>query len=88
MDRKDGWDGDVRVDVSDVPAGFYVTTPIVVEAGHLTSVGSIYALPEAKQGAADFSKTKLIATAMINGKETTRPVTGLEPITVTAPRSS
>ena len=85
VDRKDDWEGDVRVDVSNVPAGFYVTTPVVVQAGHLTATGSIFALPGAKQGAADFSKMKLTATAMVNGKETSKPVPGLDPISVVAP---
>ncbi|MEI9896249.1 MAG: c-type cytochrome domain-containing protein [Chthoniobacter sp.] len=85
VDRKDGWDGDVRVDVTGVPPGFFVTTPIVVEAGHLTATGSIYALPEAKQGMVDFSGMKLTATASVNGKETSRPVEGLPVIAVAAP---
>lgn len=85
VDRQDGWEGDVRVDISNAPAGFFVTTPVIVQAGHLTATGSIYALPEAKQGAADFSKMKLTATAMVNGKETSKLVTGLDPVSVVAP---
>ena len=38
-DRKDGWEGDVRVDISGVPAGFFVSSPVVVQAGHLTATG-------------------------------------------------
>ena len=85
VDRKDGWDGNVRVDVTGTPPGFFVTTPIVVEAGHLTATGSIYVLPEVKQGTVDFSKMKMTATASVGGKETTRPVEGLPSIAVTAP---
>jgi len=84
VDRKDGWEGDVRVDATGVPEGFYVTTPIVVQAGHLTATGSIYALPGAKQGAADFSKMKLTATANVNGQDINKPVTGLPAIAVAA----
>jgi mono/diheme cytochrome c family protein len=84
-ERKDGWDGDVRIDIAGAPEGFYVTTPIVIEAGHLTATGSIYALPAAKMGAADFSKMKLTATATINGRQISRPVAGLPPIAVAAP---
>lgn len=85
VDRKDNWEGDLRVDVTGVPEGFYVTTPIVVQAGHLTATGSIYALPETKQGVADFSKVKFTATAKVNGTAMSKPVTGLPAITVAAP---
>lgn len=85
VDRKDGWEGDVRVDISGVPAGFFVTTPVVVQAGHLAATGSIYVLPETKPGAVDFSKMKLTATAMVNGKETIRPIASLDTVTVAAP---
>ena len=43
-DRMDGFEGDVRVDVSRTPDGFYVSSPIVVEAGHLTAAGVFAAL--------------------------------------------
>jgi len=76
VDRKDGWEGDVRVDVSGVPAGFFVSSPVVVQAGHLTGTGTIYALPEAKQGAADFKSVKWTATAMIGDKPVTKPLEG------------
>ncbi|HSI11850.1 MAG TPA: c-type cytochrome domain-containing protein [Chthoniobacter sp.] len=85
VDRKDGWEGDVRVDISGAPAGFFVTTPVVVQAGHLAATGSIYVLPETKPGAVDFSKMKLTATALVNDKETTRPIASLDSITVAAP---
>jgi hypothetical protein len=73
------------VDVSGAPAGFFVTTPIVVQAGHLTATGGIYALPEAKMGAADFSGMTLMAKAMVNGKETSKPVEGRAAVAVAAP---
>ncbi|MGB8168176.1 MAG: c-type cytochrome domain-containing protein [Chthoniobacteraceae bacterium] len=85
VDRADGWEGDVRVEVSGVPAGFYVSSPIVVQAGHLTAPGCIYALPEAKMGAADFSQVKLTATATVKGQPATKPVGGFPQITVAAP---
>lgn len=85
VDRKDGWEGDVRVDISDAPTGFFVTTPVIVQAGHLAATGSVYVLPETKPGAVDFSKMKLTATAMVNGKEMSKPIASLDPVTVTAP---
>ena len=43
--RIDDYDGPIRVDITDVPAGFQVTTPLVIEAGQRTAFGAIYAVP-------------------------------------------
>jgi len=43
LDRIDHFNGPVRVDISGVPRGFRVTSPIVVEAGHLEARGGINA---------------------------------------------
>ena len=48
VNRIDEFDGPVRVDFSDVPAGFVVSSPIVVEAGHTEAKGTIYAAADAK----------------------------------------
>ena len=87
--RVDGWEGDVRVDVSNVPPGFFVSSPLIVQAGHLEAAGSIYALPGAAIAEHDFSKVKLVATAMVNGKEVTKDVSGFPKVTVNpAPKRS
>lgn len=83
-DREDGFEGDVRVDVSGVPEGFFISTPIVVQAGHLDAAGCLYALPAAKPGAHDFSNVKLVARTMVNGKALEKPVAGFPKVTVTA----
>src|SRR5205085_9632129 len=44
--RIDGYEGPIRVDIADVPAGFSVSTPIVIEAGHLSANGTIFASPD------------------------------------------
>lgn len=49
IDRWDGFDGEVRIDVEDVPAGLQVTTPIVVEAGQLRAWGAVLAGQEAAE---------------------------------------
>ena len=43
LDRIDHFDGPVRVEISGLPPGFHVTSPIVVEAGHLGAYGVITA---------------------------------------------
>jgi len=85
VDRKDGWEGDVHVDVGNVPPGFFVSSPVVVQAGHLTATGTIYALPEAKQGMADFKGVKWTATGVIAEKPVTKPVDGPMSVAVAAP---
>lgn len=83
--REDGWEGDVRVDIADGPPGFFVSTPIVVQAGHLNAAGSVFAFKDTKPGAHDFSKVKVTATATVNGKAMTKPVGSFQTVTVAAP---
>nr|MDQ3624219.1 hypothetical protein [Verrucomicrobiota bacterium] len=84
-DRRDGFEGDVRVEITGTPEGFFVSTPIVVQAGHLSASGSLYALPNAKGGKADFSKVKVTASASLNGQVVTRSIGGFPQIAVAAP---
>jgi hypothetical protein len=77
--RIDGFDGDVRVDVGGaLPPGYRVTTPIVIEAGHRTATGTIYAAADAAKPAEEVaSQTKLTATATIDGKTVTKEIGSL-----------
>lgn len=84
-DRYDGFDGDIRVDISDVPPGFFISTPLVIEAGHNSVNGTLCARAEAKLGKADFSKIRLSARATVSGTPTERAVKGFTNVTVTAP---
>ncbi len=84
VERADGFDGEVRVEIEGVPPGFFVSTPVIVQAGHLTAAGCVYALPGAKPGAADFSSVKLTATASVNGKNVSKSLAGFPSINVTA----
>lgn len=83
-DREDGFEGDVRVDVSGVPEGFFISTPIVVQAGHLDAAGCLYALPDTKPGPHDFSKVKLTATSMVQGKTVEKSAGVFPKVAVTA----
>ena len=60
-----------------MPAGYKLSTHIVVEAGHTTAEGTIQALADAKQLPADeWKKVKVTATAQIAGQDVTRDVKG------------
>ena len=64
-DRKDGFDGDIVCEITGVPVGWRVTSPIVIQAGHLVAKGSISALPNA----AKWSTAKISAAAEVDGKK-------------------
>ncbi|MEX2141112.1 MAG: c-type cytochrome domain-containing protein [Pirellulales bacterium] len=77
--RIDGFDGDIRVDVGGaLPPGFRVTTPIVIEAGHRTATGTIFAAADAQKPTDEVaSNSKLTATAVIDGKTVTKEIGSL-----------
>ncbi len=68
-ERKDGFDGDIVCEITGVPAGWHVTSPLVIQAGHLQAKGSISALP----GAGKWTAAKISATADIDGKRVSHP---------------
>jgi hypothetical protein len=75
VDRIDGFDEEIRVDIANVPEGFRVSTPIVIQREHRDAKGVIFAEPNAKQPDAEtLKKITVTATATIDGKEVTKPV--------------
>ena len=81
--RIDGFKGPIRVALENLPAGFEapVTT---IEAGQQTATFALYASPMAPDPATDARPMKLVAKAMIDGKEVVREAAGGKP-TVTEP---
>lgn len=78
LDRLDGFDGEVKVETSNLPPGFFTTTPIVIQAGHFTAEGSIYALPDALQPMdKQAGENKVTASAVINGQTVVHEVNNL-----------
>jgi hypothetical protein len=79
VDRVDEFDDEVRIDIAGLPEGFRVSTPIVIQAGHRDAKGVLFAEPDARQPDAEArKKITATATAMIDGKEVTRPVAAFE----------
>ena len=73
--RVDGFEGAIRVDISNLPIGFYATTPLVIQAGHDRAIGTLNALPSAPVPSASALKNvKVTATADVLGKTLTKPV--------------
>lgn len=78
-ERIDGFDGDIRIDVEgQLPPGFSVTTPLVIEAGHRSATGTIVAAADAPPLVdPNASPITLKATALIDGREVSHPVGSL-----------
>jgi WD40 repeat protein len=78
VERIDGFDDEIRIDVTDLPPGFSISTPVVVEAGHFSASAVLYAAADATKPAEHMGKAaKVTATAVIQGSPVTKEVGGL-----------
>src|SRR5580704_4818742 len=81
LDRIDDFEGEVRVDFAGVPAGYHVTSPLVIEKGLVEARGTINADADAKPTPAGAWKAcKVTATVRIGGREVVKQ---LPPVEVT-----
>jgi WD40 repeat protein len=75
VDRIDGFEGEIKMDISGLPPGFTASTPLVIEGGHSEARGTILANADApKPDATNAVASKITATAMIHGKAVTKEV--------------
>ena len=70
IERKEGFDGEVRIDLEDLPEGFVASTPVIIEAGQRAAIGVIRAGTNAvaPDEAADRA-VRLTARAVIGDQE-------------------
>ena len=69
IDRIDGFDGPVRVDVVGFPPAWHVTTPLVVESGQRFARGTVHTLASTPPlSDEERSRIRLRASAVIGGK--------------------
>jgi hypothetical protein len=74
-DRVDGFDGPIAVDIAGFPPGLKVSSPLVIEAGHLEAFGTVWAEPGApKVDDAAWKNVKVTATSVVDGRLVTRAV--------------
>jgi hypothetical protein len=59
-DRKDNFDDPIQINLTGLPAGYWATSPLIIEAGHDLISGSLHAALDAKADA-DWSKLKITA---------------------------
>jgi len=75
VERSDEFEGEVQVDISGLPLGFTVSTPIVIQAGHSEAKGTINAAIDAPvPNETNSALTKISATAVLAGKRVTKEV--------------
>lgn len=74
-DRIDGFDGDIRVELSDLPRGFFASNPTVVQAGHLEAQMVLWTAKDAPQPKPeDWAKVKVLAAAAVDGSPVEKKV--------------
>ncbi|HXT42283.1 MAG TPA: c-type cytochrome domain-containing protein [Candidatus Angelobacter sp.] len=82
-ERVDGFDGDIRLEITNLPAGFSVSTPLLIQAGHNEAKGTLNAAANAtKPDGTNAAASRVIATATISGRIVTREVNNLGRITL------
>ncbi|MGZ4974372.1 MAG: PPC domain-containing protein, partial [Limisphaerales bacterium] len=81
VDRIDGFDNDIVVDFQNVPAGFKVSTPLTIQAGHLEARGTINAATNAVEPTPEtVAQLKVTAKSKVGGKELVKEVNHFEKI--------
>lgn len=77
-ERLDGFEGEIEVQITGLPAGFRATNPVVIEAGQMTALGTIYADPLADAPDPANAKASVVtASAMIRGEKVTHTLQNL-----------
>lgn len=78
VERIDGYDGEITVEINGLPPGFTASTPLVIQAGHDTANGTINSATNAPQPIeANWAHTKVSARALVNGQSVTKDVNNL-----------
>jgi hypothetical protein len=77
-DRKDGFDGPIRVEISNLPPGLIATTPLIIQEDQLDAEGSLFAVTDAVAPTPEQLKAVTVtAVASVNGETVTKPVNNL-----------
>ena len=78
VDRMDGFEGEVQVEVTGLPKGFSATTPVVLETEQMSADGLLFAELDAPMPTPEQVKAvRLTATAMVRGKKVVKELGGL-----------
>lgn len=86
LDRIDDFEGAVRIDVTGVPTGYHVTSPLVVQAGLTEAMGVMDADSKAKAATKEAWKSvRATATAEIQGRKVVKDLGAFGTVTLGAP---
>ena len=83
--RLDGYEGPIRVELTDAPEGFNITTPIIIQAGQTRAFGGVYAATDAPEPPKGKQLAKVSASAEIGGQTITHLVNDLTNLKPLAP---
>jgi hypothetical protein len=83
--RMDGFAGSIEIAVENLPTGFQVSQPLVIEAGQYTVYATINVAPDAAQPTPEAVKEiKVTATSTVNGQQVSKDVGGFAELKVAA----
>jgi hypothetical protein len=86
VDRIDGFEGPVTVEIRDLPEGFTVSTPLVIEAGHLEAKGTLFAAADCTSPTPEQrARVRIVARGAPRGREVEREVKGLGELSAAPP---
>lgn len=78
VERHEGFDGEVRIDVAGLPDGFTSSSPIFIEAGQRSALGVLRAASGAEEPGEEADQAvRLTASATVDGKEVVRDLGSL-----------
>jgi len=84
-DRADGFDGEIQIEVTGLPPGFSISSPIAIQAGHSSATAVIHAAADAPQPTAENAvKTQVTAKANIGQQPVAKPLGSLGRISLAA----
>ncbi|MEM7385382.1 MAG: WD40 repeat domain-containing protein, partial [Verrucomicrobiota bacterium] len=76
--RIDGFEGPIRIEITNVPSGFHIPSPLIIQAGQEMATGLINARTDASAPGPDSPKTRLVATATIGDREVRKEIGALD----------
>jgi WD40 repeat protein/mono/diheme cytochrome c family protein len=77
-ERLDGFEGEIRVELTGLPTGFTASSPIIIQSGHVEAQGALYASPDAANPeGTNATRSRFTATAAIQGQKLSREIDGL-----------
>lgn len=86
LDRIDGYDGPVRLELTGIPSGFQASSPVVFQAGLVDATSVLTASPDAAEPTKeDSERVSVVATAEIGGRMVTKTFGGIGEIKLEKP---